>query len=202
MTRPAHPTRPRRPWRQRLLRPLLIVLGINALLFAVYTAPQVIKRRNAAARVAVLKEEVAKERKLRDAVEERRRLLKANTEDTRRFLNDVVPDVKNAVATLDYLQSVTKELGLQSKSRSFDPQNVKGLPLMRYAVSMPVAGSYDRVVRFLDALERQPRFLTVDQIAIRQARESGTELNVVISAYFRREAKGVGEETVEASGGE
>ena len=94
---------------------------------------------------------------------------------------------------LEELQRVPRELRLKVSQRSYEPEPVRGLPLTRYTITMPVSGTYRQLTAFLDRMERSPHFMTVDQVNLRKRGTGGeAELDVVLSAYVRAEGKGDG----------
>jgi Tfp pilus assembly protein PilO len=93
-------------------------------------------------------------------------------------------------AALHEVESLARELGLHPERRTYRHAEVKGLPLVRVEINMPISGSYTQLVSFLDRLERSSAFLTVDRVELRgkEGAEGEADLSVVLSAYFRAEA--------------
>ena len=69
---------------------------------------------------------------------------------------------------------------------------MKGLGLVRFAITMPMSGPYKQIVALLDRLERQSRFLIVDQIQLHVRTDTGADLTFALSAYFKPEPGGHG----------
>jgi Tfp pilus assembly protein PilO len=172
----------------------LAVAGVfvgNAVLFAAYTLPRRMKQKTATERVKLLRSEVERQRL---QVAERREVVeaaRANAEDTQRFYSEVLATRRSSLH--DLLVNMEREaagLGLRLDQR-IDEAKVRGAPLERYTIRVTVTGTYKQLVSFLGRLERSPQFLTIDQV---QLAERGTghqaALDIVISAYFKREDAG------------
>jgi Tfp pilus assembly protein PilO len=180
-------------WR-RMLVPFAVLVGLNALVFGLYTLPRSVQERSLSSRVETLRADVERERKAVADRRDRVDAVRSNTGDTERFYRQVVFGREESLASsLEELDHVAGSLGLKPGPRTFDQEEVDGAPLVRFVVTMPVSGSYRELTSFLDRLERSPRFLTVDSIRLREKKEEGVvDLNVVISTYFRAPGRAVG----------
>ncbi len=58
--------------------------------------------------------------------------------------------------------------GLVAGRRGYTREPIKGVPITRVAIKIPLEGSYQNLVGFLEKVERGKRFLTVDKIALSQ----------------------------------
>jgi len=161
--------------------------GLNAVVFSVYTVPKRLEGRSLAARVASLRAEVARDRAAADRLRRHNEAVEANTSDTARFYKGL--GTRNELlAVVEDLQKTPRELGLRVGHRTYEPNVVKGLPLTRYAITMPITGNYRQLTAFLDRMERSPHFLTVDEVKLRKPAASGeADLDVTLSAYVRSE---------------
>jgi Tfp pilus assembly protein PilO len=181
----------RRPspfWRHRAVAGALIVLGLNAAAFAAYTLPRLLQERSLNAQKATLAREAARADARLAALQARTELIESNTRDAERFLREtMVPREEVLLPTIQEIIGVAEELGLKLESRGTRPERVSDLPLHRFEITQPVAGSYRQIAQFLHRVEGSPRFLIVDSISI-SGREGGTvSLRVVFSAYYRAE---------------
>lgn len=170
---------------------LLAILGLNAVVFLVFTLPRSMQRRGLSDRRDVLRHEVDLERQRVAAVRERADAIEANVKDAQRFLDSTVAARQSGlVPVLKDIEDLARGQGLKVGGQSFSPDVVKGTPLARLAVRMPVAGQYGQLVGFLQGLEAFPHFITLDEMAVRSARgEQGqdTRLELTLSCYFRTE---------------
>jgi len=178
-------------WRDRMRRPLLAVVGLNLLAALVYTLPRTLKLRNVSARVQELRQEAAGLRQRAEHARYVNETLRLNAADASRFYAEIVPERRTQLQPLlEYLEATAEEQQLTVRNRSYTSEEIKGLPLTRLVINMPMVGQYSQVVAFLDKLERSPRFLVVDQVELRQKGESDKELQFVVSAYFKRDPGG------------
>lgn len=164
-------------------------MGLNAVVFFVYTVPKRLEERSLAARVASLRAEVARDRAAADRLRRRIEAVEVNTADTARFYKGL-GSRNELLAVLEELQRTPRELGVSVGHRSYEPDAVKGLPLTRYAITMPVTGNYRQLTAFLDRMERSSHFMTVDAVNLRKRAASGeADLDVTLSAYVRSELR-------------
>ena len=161
--------------------------ALNAVVFFVYTVPKRLEERTLEARLVTLRAQVDQERAAATRLRRRSRTLQANVEDTTRFYEEL--GARNELLkVLEELQRTPRELGLRVGPRSYEPNAVKGLPLTRYAITMPVTGNYRQLTAFLDRMERSPHFLTVDAVSLRKRAAGGeADLDLTMSAYVRSE---------------
>jgi hypothetical protein len=173
----------------RRVKWLLALFGLNAAVFLTFTLPRTLQERSLASRAETLRAEVERERRVVASARERVDILRANGQDTDRFYRDVVKGAKeDLLPTLQYIEKTAEELGLTATSRNYSDQEVKGLGLVRFSITMPMSGPYKQIVALLDRLERSARFLVVDQIQLRVRTDvGGADLTFVLSAYFKAE---------------
>jgi Tfp pilus assembly protein PilO len=176
--------------RRRAWIALGALTALNAVGFFVYTLPKRLEERSLAARVSSLRAEVERERQVVTRLRRRNETLQANTADAARFYEGL--GSRSALLTvLEELQRTPRDLGLKVGRRSYTPNQVKGLPLTRYAITMPVTGSYRQLTAFLDRMEGSTHFLTVDQVNLRKRGAAGeADLDVSMSAYVRSTLRG------------
>jgi Tfp pilus assembly protein PilO len=95
--------------------------------------------------------------------------------------------------TLEAIEDMARAPGLQPGARSFKREEVADARVERVVVTLPLEGSYAQLVGFLREVERSPRFLTVDRVAMRADPDGSAALQVELSAYLRPAAGGLGE---------
>jgi Tfp pilus assembly protein PilO len=174
-------------WQRRLVTPFLLILILDAVLFVAYTVPRSLQERSLSSSAGRLREEVQRENQVVEGLRRDADTVQANARDSQRFYEQVVSGRDaTLVASLEELGRLAQELGLRPGHRSFDQEPVKGAPLVRFVVNMPVSGTYKQLTSFLDRLERSPRFVTVDSIKLKEKKDEGqADLDIVISTYFR-----------------
>jgi Tfp pilus assembly protein PilO len=163
-----------------------VLLALNLGAYAAYTLPRQMQLRSVTSRVAALRAEVAREEHHSAGLRQRADAIRANTADMQRFYGEMVGDREaNLLPTLREVEKMIAGPGLKSAHRAFHPEEVKGAPLTRLAISLPVEGTYSQLVEFLGRVEHSPRFLTVDKVALRRSAAQKGDLSVELSAYFR-----------------
>lgn len=175
-------------WRRWLMWPALILFVANVGAFLGYTLPRRLQERTLAERARALRDEVERERRVNDGLRLQVQAVGANMQDMRRFLKQIVAGREGLSVVLEELEQTAREQGLQPERRSYHREELDRLPLVRFQVTFPVKGSYSQLMSFLDALERSPRFVTVDKLSYQVKEESAPDMSIILSAYF---AKGV-----------
>ena len=178
-------------WR-RLVTPLLVLLGLNAAAFLVWTLPRLVQERSLNARAATVEQELAREKeRVRDA-RERVSTLENNTRDERHFFGTVVGDRRRLlVPMLQDIVRIAQENGLEPRNQTYQRGPVRGLPAVtRFDIAIPMEGSYANLAAFVQQLERSPHFVTVETVAL--ARERGRDdgaasLDLQLVTYFKAE---------------
>ena len=186
-------------WRRRLLPVVVVVAGLNLLVLLAFTVPRSWRINRVASRAGSLREEVARERALTTAQKVRADTVANNTRDVERFYKEMVQRREESLLpTLQEIEAMAHQPGLVAGRRGYTREAVKGAPITRVSIRLPLEGSYQNLVGFLAQVERGKRFLTVDKIAISQSSEErGGEarLQVELSAFFKEQTP------VDANGG-
>ena len=182
-------------WRRRLLPAFLTLLALNLLVLAAWTVPRTLRLRSATARVAVARETVGRERTRAAEARERADAIDANARDLALFYESVV-DTERAdlLPTLEDIEAMARAPGLTPGRRSFRRDKIEDVAIERVAVVLPLGGSYQQLVGFLQEVERSPRFLTVDRISLHGTEDAEATLQVEMSAFMRlpQTARGIG----------
>jgi Tfp pilus assembly protein PilO len=174
-------------WRAKLLPAFLGLLALNALAFVAWTLPRSLRQRNAQARAASARAELQLEKQRAQALGDRAEAIRANGADLERFYATLAGDEKqNLFQSLETVEELAREPGLQLATRSVRREDVDGAPLERVVMTLPLEGSYPQLVGFLRGVERSKRFLTVDGVALHADAESGGSLQVDLSTYLRQ----------------
>jgi Tfp pilus assembly protein PilO len=176
----------RRRWRERLKLPLLVLVALNVGVYLAYTMPRSLKERSAAARAAVLRGELERDRRVSAGLHDRADAMNTNRVDTDRFYARLGPKGTLAQVRAE-ITTLARELGLKVGGLSYNPEGVKGGEgVAQLKMRMNVSGTYRELAAFLDRLERSPYFVTVDQIQIGQRDQSGgAGLDIELSAFYR-----------------
>ena len=187
-------------WRRHLLWPGVALLGLNLVVGAAYTMRRGFQQRGIVSRAEGLRKEAEA---LRRSVQDLRRRADAardNVAAEKRFFAEVVGTRQaTLVPALAEIEKLAAEPGLKAGSRSFTPDPVKDLPLLRLQVGVTLTGGYKQLVEFLARVERSKHFVTVDKVLLREATQgdeavgaSAGSLAVQLSAWFRAEEGDLG----------
>jgi Tfp pilus assembly protein PilO len=178
---------------------VVAVLGLNLLVLVAFTVPRSWRLSRVASRAGSLREEVARERALTAALKARVDAASSNTKDVDRFFKEMVQRREESLLpTLQEIEAMAHQPGLVAGRRGYTREPIKGVALTRVAIKIPLEGSYQNLVGFLEKVERGKRFLTVDKIALSQKSEDrggGAQLLVELSAFFKEQG------SVDADGG-
>jgi hypothetical protein len=173
--------------RRRLLIALAVVAGLNLAVFVAYTLPRTHGERRLAERRKAVEQELQRERAV---AEDRRRqgeTIRANAEDVRRFYaGSVSGRTGSLVPVLRAIESFARQGGMRPGAATYKAEEVKGLPLDRFVITMPVSGTYRQLVALVQRLERSQHFLTLDEVRLAgEAQGRGAELSLTLSCYFK-----------------
>jgi len=180
-------------WRTRLLPACLVLLGVNLVALAAWTGPRYWRQRNAATRAEAARAEAEHQRAAVLGLRERAGAIRGNGADLQRFYRTAGTEKADLLPTLEAIEDMARAPGLKPGARSFKREEVPNARVERVAVTLPLEGSYAQLVGFLREVERSPRFLTVDSVAMRADPDGAATLQVELSAYLHRSAGGLGE---------
>ena len=173
-------------WKRRLLPVYLALVALNLLVLAAWTAPRTLRLRNATVRVEAARETLEEGRAQAERVRERASAIDANARDLARFYETVVgTEQADLRPTLEDIEEMARAPGLSPGRRSFRRDEIEDVALERVSVVLPLEGSYEQLVGFLQEVERSPRFLTVDRISLRGEEDREATLQVELSAFMR-----------------
>jgi Tfp pilus assembly protein PilO len=162
------------------------LVALNLLVLATWTGPRTLRLRNATVRVASARETLERERAQAERVRERASAIEANARDLERFYESVVgTEEADLLPTLEDIEEMARAPGLSPGRRSFDREDIEDAALERVSLVLPLEGSYEQLVGFLQEVERSPRFLTVDRISLRGQEDREATLQVEMSAFMR-----------------
>jgi Tfp pilus assembly protein PilO len=174
-------------WRTRLLPAFLVLLGVNLVGLVAWTGPRYLRQKGAAERAEAARVEVERQRKVTAALRERAAAIRANGVDLERFYRSLAGTEKtDLLPTLEAIEQIARSPGLRPGGRTYRREEVPDARVERVAVTLPLEGTYAELLAFLGEVERSPRFLTVDRVAIRGDNEGGATLQVEVSTYLRQ----------------
>ena len=176
-------------WRRRATLALAVLAALNAVVFAAYTLPRTLRERQLAERQRQLQDELQRERLAVDRQRRQAQVIRDNHQDVQRFYaSTVAAREASLVPVLRAIEGMAREGGMRPGSAAYRPSEVKGLPLDRFVITMPVTGTYRQLVALVQRLERSPYFLTLDEVRFTgPAQGNRAELSLELSCYFRTE---------------
>jgi Tfp pilus assembly protein PilO len=179
-------------WRRRALIVLAVGAALNGVVYGAYTLPRTLAERRLAERQQMLEVEIQRERLAAQSQQRQAETIRANTEDVRRFYATTVGGrASSLVPVLRSIEGMAREGGMRPGAAGYRAQDVKGAPLDRFVITMPVAGTYRQLVSFVQRLEQSPYFLTLDEVRFSgEGTGSRAELAMVLSCYFRESGEG------------
>ena len=164
---------------------------VNLVAFLAYTAPRAARKRDVAARTAALYSELARQRTQVQELRDRAETISANRRDSRAFMAaQVGPADASVVPIMIEVESLARKQGLRVGRQTFDLEVVKGLPVERFSIVMPVEGDYRQVTGLVGELEASSTFVTLDKMSARTSSAAGgaseqVGLDLEFSYYFR-----------------
>jgi len=176
----------RRRWRDGLKLPLVVLALLNVGVYLAYTMPRTLREKSAAARAAVLRDEVERDRRVTVALRARADAMRTNRGDVDRFYARLGPKETLSQVRAE-ITALARELGLRVGGLNYSPEGVKGGEgVAQLQMKMGVSGTYRELAAFLDRMERSPHFVTVDQIQLRKRAAAGeADLDITLSAFYR-----------------
>lgn len=176
------------PTRRRVFWAAALLGVANLAAYLAYTLPRSLQKRNVATRLTQLEGELTEERARFAEIKTRAETIAANRKESRAFLEgQLAGPGASLVPLLAEVESLARKHGLKVGTQEFARDTVKGLPLEKFGITMPVTGTYDQVAGLVQELEHSSYFLTLDEIGAHgQGGEQGSvDLRLLFSAYFR-----------------
>jgi Tfp pilus assembly protein PilO len=194
MRKPTH-----RPFwsRRRYYLPLAIGLAVNVAVYVALTYRLATKQERLAREQGSLTETVENRRaELAELESERERLVR-NEETADAFWSEVVqprdPGLTEAIAELDRL---AESSGVEAGRTQFQYSELD-VGLVQVIASMPLEGTYFNLVRFINSLERSPRFFLVREIGLRKSTDDDATIGLTcdVSFFYKDSEDGAGQQS-------
>ena len=179
-------------WRRTYALPFLALFALNLLLFFGWTLWRSIQERHLAARGLELREVIAQKRDEIAGIRRQTDVVKANVQQTTQFYTDVVhPCIDSRADILEHLGILAAQLGIQAPRVGSSEEDVKGAPLRKMNITMPLSGTYQQLGTILQKVEQSPDFLVVDGVQIRERKQEGGssgDLDIKLATYCRSDS--------------
>ncbi len=172
-------------WTQRrYVLPLALGILLNGLAYVALTYRLATKQERLARQNETLTGEIAAKREEMGKLEEDRERMVRNQETADHFWTEVAqplePGLTEAIAEIDRLAS---DAGLTHDRMNFT-YDFLDVGLTEVSAAMPLNGSYFNLVRFLNSLERSPRFFVVKEIGLNRAQDEEKEIGLTCDISF------------------
>jgi Tfp pilus assembly protein PilO len=179
-------------WRRSYALPFLVLFALNLIGFFGFTLWRSIQERSMAARGLHLREVISAKREEIAAIRRQTDVVKADVQQTGEFYTDVVhPCIESRADILERLGVLAAQLGVQAPRVGASEEDVKGAPLKRMNITMPLTGTYQQLGSILQKVEQSPDFLIVDGLQIRERRQdagSSGDLDIKLATYCRTDS--------------
>ena len=113
--------------------------------------------------------------------------------ELKKFYGDVLPvDQSEARRVVFKLQDLARKTSLNAGRARTEATRDKDSALGKMTVQQPLFGPYRNLRQFIYELETSPDFLILENVSLIQGAQgqSGLQMNVVVSTYYRAEANG------------
>ena len=170
-----------------------IVLLVDVLLFGLAVRPLRAGVTQARTRAAAAAERLAAGADARAAARARQDARERADAELRRFYDEVLPQDLAAARSITYprLAALAARLGLALERRTSASDGHEGDRLGRLRTNMLLAGEYENIRRFIEALETAPEFLVIEEVVLGQRQEASDSelvLTLGLSTYYVSES--------------
>ena len=170
-----------------------IVLLVDVLLFGLAVRPLRAGVTQARARAAAAAERLAAAAAARAAARARQEARERAGAQLRRFYDEVLPQDLAAARAITYprLAALAARSGLALERRTSASDGDDGDRLGRLRTNMLLAGEYENIRRFIEALETAPAFLVIEEVVLSQRQEASDSelvLTLGLSTYYVAES--------------
>jgi Tfp pilus assembly protein PilO len=164
----------RSAWTRSYAWPFLGLFALNVVAFLVFTLPRSIQERRMAAEGLSLRQAIAAKRDEIANIRRRTDVVKANNKDVGEFFGETVHNCgETRIAALEHMHTMANQLGILAPRLGETEEDVKGLPLKKLPIAMPMAGTYQQLGKILQQVESSPQFLVVETVALHEQKAQG-----------------------------
>jgi Tfp pilus assembly protein PilO len=173
--------------RLKILAILLVLIGVNLLVFIVVNLPRNRELSRLRRDIDVLDRRIGE---WEQAVAEQEGLL-GRVSDTQNRLSDFYNDrlsIKQAKMTniMREVRRIAKRFGIDPETINYTDEFIEDQDLVEFGIDVPLVGSYSSLRNFLQQVEISEHFLIIDRISLSGSKEGGTLLSLQIKllTYF------------------
>lgn len=176
--------------KRRLIWPLVIVLVLNVLLFALVVYP--LSKKVAAGQQEAEAAEAALLTAKRDYANARQTVTGKSQADTEleKFYRDVLPPDLSGARRITYLRipQLAQATNLRLETQSSNPSGLHDSDLGKLTQQAVLNGDYRDIRRFIHQLETAPEFLVLERVELSQNENEtakGITVTIQVATYFR-----------------
>jgi Tfp pilus assembly protein PilO len=175
---------------RRVIIPLVVLFGVNILVYALGVYPLSQRVANVEQRNQAADQALAQARREHDAARGALEGKERATVELATFYKDVLPPDLAGARRLTYLRlsQLVRESGLQFKTSQFNQDTAnKESTLQRLRIKLLVQGSWEDIRTLIYQLDTAPEFVVIDNIVLSEGRAEGgsLELDMELSTYYR-----------------
>jgi Tfp pilus assembly protein PilO len=172
---------------KQLLTIFLAVLAVNVLFGVLLVRPRIKAYR---ALTEDSQPRLLRVQKRQKEVEAREKFL-ATLEQSRGALEKLRGEIlstrqKRMIAVQYELSQLAKQFGINMERIQYENDILEDEALERMAMVVPLAGGYQNLRRFVQAVEGSDKFLVLERVALETGQEGGVllQLNITLATYF------------------
>lgn len=106
------------------------------------------------------------------------------SQDFSRF-QQAVPDYQEFTGLIEELLVHSSRARLNITQISYSSEELKEAPLLKFSLNFNVTGEYEQIKKFIFSLEQSARLLTIKQISLQEADDTGVNLRLNLETFFQ-----------------
>lgn len=178
---------------RRILLPLVGILALNVLVYAVGVYPLAQRVANIEERDRTAEQALAQARREHDAARGTLTGKERASVELATFYNDVLPADLSGARRMTYLRlaQLAQEAGLKMRTSRMDPKADPRSGLERLGIEIQLEGSYDGVRSFIYQLDTAPEFVVIDDVSLsdHESQDRTLQLSMQLSTYYKVQAR-------------
>jgi Tfp pilus assembly protein PilO len=178
-----------------LFYPLLAVLALNAVLFAVVVYPLSSKVANAEQEAQSADLALVAARRDFDSARSTVAGRAAADAELKKFYETVLPADQSAARRIAFVNiyQLAQKSNVKYRDATLDDQQDRDSALGKLTSTVVLSGQYRDIRRFVHALETSPEFVILENVALAQGSAGASELNltVKVTTYFQAGGNGI-----------
>lgn len=96
-----------------------------------------------------------------------------------------IPEYSNFTGLIEELLVLSSQARLNITQIAYRAEERDDLPLLQLGLQFSVTGDYEQIKRFVYALEQSVRLMSIERISLKEAADTGVQLQLTLNSYFR-----------------